>query len=318
MGNENILVKAENITKVFKLSRRASLKAVDHVNLSIHVGETFGLVGESGCGKSTLGRCILRLIEPTEGIVEYDGVKLQDLRGKQLRQMRQKMQIVFQNPYSSLNPRMTILDTVRAPLDVFHMGTEEERMERVLEIMSVVGLDEKYLYRYPHEFSGGQRQRIGIARAMVLNPGFIVCDEPVSALDVSVRSQILNLMNDLQEERGVAYLFISHDLSVVKHVSNRIGVMYLGRIVEIADVDQLYEDPLHPYTQALISAIPIPDVGDKKERILLTGDIPSPINPPPGCNFHTRCPHATERCKTECPSLEKKTDGHYVACHLYD
>lgn len=318
MGNENILVKAENITKVFKLSRRASLKAVDHVNLSIHVGETFGLVGESGCGKSTLGRCILRLIEPTEGIVEYDGVKLQDLRGKQLRQMRQKMQIVFQNPYSSLNPRMTILDTVRAPLDVFHMGTEEERMERVLEIMSVVGLDEKYLYRYPHEFSGGQRQRIGIARAMVLNPGFIVCDEPVSALDVSVRSQILNLMNDLQEERGVAYLFISHDLSVVKHVSNRIGVMYLGRIVEIADVDQLYEDPLHPYTQALISAIPIPDVGDKKERILLTGDIPSPINPPPGCNFHTRCPHATERCKAECPSLEKKTDGHYVACHLYD
>lgn len=318
MGNENILVKAENITKIFKLSRKASLKAVDHVNLSIHKGETFGLVGESGCGKSTLGRCILRLIEPTEGSVEYDGVKLQDLRGKQLRQMRQKMQMVFQNPYSSLNPRMTILDTVKAPLDVFHMGTEEERIERVLEIMSVVGLDEKYLYRYPHEFSGGQRQRIGIARAMVLNPGFIVCDEPVSALDVSVRSQILNLMNDLQEERGVAYLFISHDLSVVKHISNRIGVMYLGKVVEIADVDQLYEDPLHPYTQALISAIPIPDVGDKKERILLTGDIPSPINPPPGCNFHTRCPHATERCKAECPSLKKKADGHYVACHLYN
>ncbi len=318
METNNTLIKVENLTKVYRISRKASLKAVDNVNFTIRKGETFGLVGESGCGKSTLGRCILRLIEPTMGTVEYDGTKLQDLKGNELRQMRQKMQMVFQNPYSSLNPRMTIMAIVKAPLDVFRIGTEDERLRRVLEIMSIVGLDEKYLYRYPHEFSGGQRQRIGIARALVLNPGFIVCDEPVSALDVSVRSQILNLMNDIQDEMGVAYLFISHDLSVVKHVSDRIGVMYLGKIVEVSEVDQLFEAPLHPYTQALISAIPIPDVGDKRKRILLKGDIPSPIHPPSGCAFHTRCPRATKRCSTEYPALKEYLPGHHVACHLYD
>ena len=243
---------------------------------------------------------------------------MQALKGEELRQMRKKMQMVFQNPYSSLNPRMTIMDSVKAPLDVFNTGSKEEREQRVKEIMSVVGLDSKYLYRYPHEFSGGQRQRIVIARALISNPGFIVCDEPVSALDVSIRSQILNLMRDIQNEFGVAYLFISHDLSVVKHISNRIAVMYLGQIVEISDVDRLYEEPLHPYTQALISAIPIPDVGSKRERIILTGDIPSPIFPPTGCRFHNRCRYATERCRKECPTLKDCGIGHQAACHLYD
>ena len=316
MSQDKTLV--QNLTKVFKISRNISLTAVDHVSLTIKQGETFGLVGESGCGKSTFGRCILRLIEPTEGNVLYEDTDIQRLKGKQLRQIRQKMQIVFQNPYSSLNPRMTILDTVKAPLDAFGIGTKEERIRKAEEIMSVVGLDKKYLYRYPHEFSGGQRQRIGIARALVLNPGFVVCDEPVSALDVSVRSQVLNLMNELQKQMGVAYLFISHDLSVVKHISDRIGVMYLGKLVEVADVDRLYINPLHPYTKALISAIPIPDVGEKRERMVLGGDIPSPIDPPSGCRFHTRCKYATEKCRTQCPELKEYETNHFVACHLYE
>ncbi len=318
MNNDKVLVRVEHLTKVFQINRTLRLKAVDDVSLEIRPGETLGLVGESGCGKSTLGRSILRLIEPTSGSVEYDGTDLQSLRGEELRRMRQKMQMVFQNPYSSLNPRMTILDSVKAPLDVFHIGTAQERLDRVRQMMSVVGLDEKYLYRYPHEFSGGQRQRIVIARALVLGPGFIVCDEPVSALDVSIRSQVLNLMSDIQKQMNGAYLFISHDLSVVKHISDRIAVMYLGRIVEISDVNDLYERPLHPYTQALISAIPIPDVGQKRERIILTGDIPSPISPPPGCRFHTRCRFASDRCKAECPALHDCGGGHHVACHLYD
>ncbi|EGN32366.1 ABC transporter ATP-binding protein [Eisenbergiella tayi] len=318
MGNDNTLVKVENLTKTFRIKRNVFLKAVDNTSFEIKSGETLGLVGESGCGKSTLGRCILRLIEPTGGTVEYNGTSMQALKGEELRQMRKKMQMVFQNPYSSLNPRMTIMDSVKAPLDVFNTGSKEEREQRVKEIMSVVGLDSKYLYRYPHEFSGGQRQRIVIARALISNPGFIVCDEPVSALDVSIRSQILNLMRDIQNEFGVAYLFISHDLSVVKHISNRIAVMYLGQIVEISDVDRLYEEPLHPYTQALISAIPIPDVGSKRERIILTGDIPSPIFPPTGCRFHNRCRYATERCRKECPTLKDCGIGHQAACHLYD
>lgn len=318
MGNDNTLVKVENLTKTFRIKRNVFLKAVDNTSFEIKSGETLGLVGESGCGKSTLGRCILRLIEPTDGTVEYNGISMQALKGEELRRMRKKMQMVFQNPYSSLNPRMTIMDSVKAPLDVFNTGSKEEREQRVKEIMSVVGLDSKYLYRYPHEFSGGQRQRIVIARALISNPGFIVCDEPVSALDVSIRSQILNLMRDIQNEFGVAYLFISHDLSVVKHISNRIAVMYLGQIVEISDVDRLYEEPLHPYTQALISAIPIPDVGSKRERIILTGDIPSPISPPTGCRFHNRCRYATERCRKECPTLKDCGMGHQAACHLYD
>lgn len=317
MTKEKVLLNVEKLTKVFRISRGVHLKAVDGVNLYVKEGETLGLVGESGCGKSTLGRCILRLIEPTEGIVEYDGQAITSMRHKQLRQMRREMQMVFQNPYSSLNPRMTIMDSVKAPLDVFQVGTPKERIEQVVEMMKIVGLDESYLYRYPHEFSGGQRQRIVIARALMPRPKFLVCDEPVSALDVSVRSQVLNLMNEIQKEMGVAYLFISHDLSVVKHVSDRIAVMYLGQIVEISDVDELYDNPLHPYTQALISAIPIPDVGDKRERIILTGDIPSPISPPAGCRFHPRCKFATQRCKTECPSLKALAAGHAVACHLY-
>ena len=284
--------------------------------MTIHKGETLGLVGESGCGKSTLGRTILNLIPKTSGQILYEGQDIGDYSKKQMWEMRRKMQIIFQDPYSSLNPRMTVYDLVSAPLEVYGIGSHEERREMVISILQDVGLDKQYLNRFPHEFSGGQRQRIGIARALILNPEFVVCDEAVSALDVSVRAQVLNLMKKMQAKRNLTYLFISHDLSVVRHVSDRVAVMYLGSVVEVAEKKELYGHPIHPYTKALLSAIPIPDANRKRHRIILEGDVPSAYNPPSGCKFHTRCPYATERCSQEIPKLRDVGSGHLVACHL--
>lgn len=292
------------------------VKAVDDINLTIRKGETLGLVGESGCGKSTLGRTILKLIPMTSGQVLYEGQDIAAYDKKQMWEMRKKMQIIFQDPYSSLNPRMTVFDLVSAPLQVYGIGTREEQKEMVISMLNDVGLDKQYLNRFPHEFSGGQRQRIGIARALILNPEFVVCDEAVSALDVSVRAQVLNLMKKMQKKRNLTYLFISHDLSVVRHVSDRVAVMYLGSVVEVAGKKELYCSPKHPYTQALLSAIPIPDANRKRNRIILEGDVPSAYNPPSGCKFHTRCPYAEERCRTEVPVLRLVgEEGHLAACH---
>ncbi len=314
------LLETKDLKKYFFTSgglfsgRKKAVKAVDGIDLTIYSGETFGLVGESGCGKSTLGRTILRLIEPTSGSVLYHGQPIEGRSKEEMRLLKRKMQIVFQDPYACLNPRMTVLDLVKAPLDVFKIGTEQERMDKVVSTLEYVGLGSQHLNRYPHEFSGGQRQRIGIARALILEPEFIMCDEPVSALDVSVRSQVLNLMRSIQREKGLTYLFISHDLSVVRHISDRIGVMYLGRLVEVADKDALYKEPLHPYTRALLSAIPIPDPDVKRERILLKGDVTSAFDPPAGCRFAGRCPYATEQCRREAPALRELRPGHQVAC----
>jgi peptide/nickel transport system ATP-binding protein/oligopeptide transport system ATP-binding protein len=317
VSNTVPLLEVQKLKKYFPThSHQIVCKAVDDVSFTLKNGETLGLVGESGCGKSTLGRCILRLLEPTDGKVFFEGIDLSTLKNSEMRRMRKKMQIVFQNPYSSLNPRMTILDTIKDALDNNNIGNQKERIDRTREIMKFVGMDDRYLYRYPHEFSGGQRQRIVIARALVLSPSFIICDEPVSALDVSVRAQVLNLMKDIQDELGVAYLFVSHDLSVVRYISHRIAVMYLGKIVEIADKAGLYENPLHPYAKALISAIPIPDRSVKHNRSILRGDLPSPLNPPSGCRFHTRCPQAFDCCKIEEPVLKIISETHSVACHL--
>lgn len=292
------------------------VKAVDDINLTIRKGETLGLVGESGCGKSTLGRTILKLIPMTSGQVLYEGQDIAAYDKKQMWEMRKKMQIIFQDPYSSLNPRMTVFDLVSAPLQVYGIGSREEQKEMVVSMLSDVGLDKQYLNRFPHEFSGGQRQRIGIARALILNPEFVVCDEAVSALDVSVRAQVLNLMKKMQKKRNLTYLFISHDLSVVRHVSDRVAVMYLGSVVEVAPKQELYSAPHHPYTQALLSAIPIPDANRKRNRIILEGDVPSAYNPPSGCKFHTRCPYAQEKCRTEVPVLRPVgEEGHLAACH---
>ena len=320
--DKKVLLEVQKVKKEFVTSKSLTGKplkivhAVDSVDLTIYEGETIGVVGESGCGKSTLGRCILQLIRPTAGNVLYRGEDITKLNKEQMRQMRRKMQLIFQDPYASLNPRMTVLELIMAPLEVFGIGTMEERVQRVKEIMELVGMPENMMNRYPHEFSGGQRQRIVIARALVLNPEFVVCDEPVSALDVSVRAQVLNLIQELKKKKHLTYMFISHDLSVVKYISDRIAVMYLGRIVEIAEKNELYNNPQHPYTKALLSAIPIPDVDNKMKREILTGDVPSPLNPPSGCYFHTRCKYATERCKTECPALHDVGNGHMVACHL--
>lgn len=324
MGQNNVLIDIQELKKDFVTAKTFTGKtlktvhAVDNINLQIYQGETLGIVGESGCGKSTFGRSILRLIQPTDGRIIYQGEDITAYNKEQMRQMRQKMQLIFQDPYASLNPRMTVFELIKAPLDAFNIGTSQEKLERVKEIMALVGMPEKMMNRYPHEFSGGQRQRIVIARALVLGPEFVVCDEPVSALDVSIRAQILNLLQELKKERKLTYLFISHDLSVVKYISDRIAVMYLGRIVEIADNNELYNHPAHPYTKALLSAIPIPDVDNVIKRVVLSGDVPSPINPPSGCYFHTRCQYATDKCRTECPKLKTINGSHQVACHLFE
>jgi oligopeptide transport system ATP-binding protein len=296
---------------------KSFVRAVDGVSFEVQSGETVGLVGESGCGKTTLGRAIIRLIEPTAGQVLFDGQDLTQLRGEPLRQKRRHIQMIFQDPYGSLNPRMTVGEIVGEALDVHRLTkSASERRLRIEELLQQVGLDRAHVTRYPHEFSGGQRQRIGIARALAVEPRLIVCDEPVSALDVSVQAQVINLLQDLQRQLGVAYLFVAHDLAVVEHISQRILVMYLGRVVESAPSRRLISTPLHPYTQALISAVPEVNPSNKQQRIILTGDVPSPINPPPGCPFHPRCPVAEARCRTEVPALRELSPGHWAACHL--
>ncbi len=296
----------------------ANVKAVDGVSFTIREGETFGLVGESGCGKTTVGRTILRLQPATAGTVFFDGEDVFAKRGGDLKALRRNMQIVFQDPYSSLDPRVPVGETIAEGLEIHGVKSRRERQDIVLEMLDKVGLNPYHANRYPHEFSGGQRQRIGIARALALRPKFIICDEPVSALDVSIQSQILNLLRELSHEFGLTYLFIAHNLSVVEHISDRVGVMYLGTLVEVTDRRELYHNPLHPYTQALLSAIPIPKPGMKRQRIVLRGEIPSPINPPSGCRFHTRCPFAAEICTHEVPLLEEKAPGHWAACHFVE
>ena len=312
------LVEVKNLKQYFPIKvgffKTVPLKAVDDVSFSVNEGETLGLVGESGCGITTVGRSILRLYEPTDGQVIFDG---EEVTKKNITGMRRKMQMVFQDPYSSLDPRMTVEDIIGEPLDVHHLcSNRKERRERILELMNFVGLNAEHARRYAHEFSGGQRQRIGIARALAAEPKFIVCDEPVSALDVSIQAQVINMFEELQEKLGVAYLFIAHDLLVVHHISKRIAVMYLGKIVEIADSDELNEHPVHPYTESLLSAVPIPDpkITKARKRILLEGDVPSPLKMPTGCAFRTRCRFATEKCAEECPALTDRGDGHFVAC----
>src|SRR4051812_7161937 len=294
------------------------VSAVDDVSFHLKQGETLGLVGESGCGKSTVGRCLLRLIEPTSGEVLFEAQNIVGISNREMQKLRREMQIIFQDPYSSLNPRLSIRSIIAEPLKIHGIGGKHEQNERVADLLQKVGLDPKYASRYPHEFSGGQRQRIGIARALALNPKLIICDEPVSALDVSVQAQVVNLLQELQEESGLTYLFISHGLAVVEHISDRVAVMYLGKLVEICDASELYADPLHPYTNALLSAIPIPDPKKKRERIILKGDVPTPINPPSGCRFRTRCPIAIERCAEVVPELREITPGHFAACIRID
>ncbi|MGB9780233.1 ABC transporter ATP-binding protein [Caldanaerobacter sp.] len=316
------LIEVKNLKKYFPirggvLQRTIGyVKAVDGVSFTINKGETLSLVGESGCGKSTVGRTIIRLYDKTEGEVLFKGIPVHSLKKTELRKLRPKMQMVFQDPFSSLNPRLRIGDAVGEALLDHGLISKKELRDRVIETLEMCGLAPYHVDRYPHEFSGGQRQRIGIARALILDPEFIVLDEPVSSLDVSIQAQIINLLMDLQEKKGLTYLFISHDLSVVEHISTRVAVMYLGTIVEMASRDELFDHPLHPYTQALLSAVPIPDPDLKRERIILEGDIPSPANPPKGCKFHTRCPFAKEICKEQVPELRDVGGGHYVACHL--
>lgn len=315
------LVEVRNLKKYFPLKGRAfgkggSVKAVDGVSFEIREGETLGLVGESGCGKSTTGRLILRLLDPTAGEVFFAGKDVFKTGHRDLRALRKDMQIIFQDPYSSLNPRMTVGDIVAEPLKIYRLASGAELQKRMQNLLSCVGLASYHARRYPHEFSGGQRQRVGIARALALNPRLIICDEPVSALDVSIQSQVLNLLKDLQQEFRLTYLFIAHGLNVVQHVSSRVGVMYLGKLVELGDADEIYTNPLHPYTKALMSAVPVPDPKIKKKRIILAGDVPSPVNPPAGCRFHTRCYLCRDICRIEDPEFRDMGSGHFAACHL--
>ncbi|MBI3970143.1 MAG: dipeptide ABC transporter ATP-binding protein [Chloroflexi bacterium] len=321
----DVLVDVRNLVMHFPLTqgiifqrRVGAVHAVDDVSFTIRRGETLGLVGESGGGKSTLGRAVLQLYRPTSGEVYFEGQDLTRLKGEALRRMRRKIQMIFQDPYASLNPRMTVGSIIGEPLEIHGLAKGKKRQQRVEALLRVVGLNPYFANRYPHEFSGGQRQRIGIARALAVSPTFIVCDEPISALDVSIQAQIINLLEELQNEFGLTYLFIAHDLSVVRHISDRVAVMYLGKIVELADRRELYENPRHPYTKALLSAIPIPDpvVERRRERIILTGDIPSPVNPPPACRFHTRCPLADKICREVTPEWREVRPGHWAACHF--
>lgn len=318
--NQPDLLVVDNLVKYFPVRTgllqrvNAWVQAVDKVSFSVKKGETLGMVGESGCGKTTIGRTILRLVEPTSGSVSFEGQDILKMNSRQLKPLRRDMQIIFQDPYASLNPRMPIGESVMEGLHIHNIGNPKERWEVAINMLKKVGLEEYHARRYPHEFSGGQRQRIGIARALALNPKFIVCDEPVSALDVSIQSQVLNILKDLQSEFGLTYLFIAHNLSVVEHISDRVAVMYLGKMVELTDRDSLYREPMHPYTQALLSAIPTPHPNIKRERTLLKGDVPSPLNPPKGCRFHTRCPIAIEKCSQEEPQFKEVKPGHWVAC----
>lgn len=319
---EKTMVKVEHLKKYFPITGGifqrvvGHVKAVDDVSFEVKEGETLGLVGESGCGKSTTGRALLRLIEKTNGNVFFNDKDIYKLNKNEMRKLRTKMQIIFQDPYSSLNPRMTVGEIVGEALLDHELCSKADVKDKVLETLEICGLASYHMKRYPHEFSGGQRQRIGIARSLIFNPEFIVADEPVSALDVSIQAQIINLLTDLQQKRGFSYLFISHDLSVVQHISHRIGVMYLGSLVELAEKEELFKNPLHPYTKALLSAVPVPDPTLKRNRIILKGDIPSPAKPPAGCKFHTRCPYAKEQCKNEIPQYKDAGSGHFVACHL--
>lgn len=321
--SKKVLLKVENLQKYFPIKTgmfgRTSgyVKAVDNVSFEVYEGETLGIVGESGCGKSTTGRVLMRLDEPTGGTVTFDNQEITNLSLEELRKARRDIQMVFQDPYASLNPRHTIEKILEEPLIVHGIGTPAERKKKVIEFLKIVGLNEFHAKRYPHQFSGGQRQRIGIARALMTNPKLIIADEPVSALDVSIQAQVLNLMKQLQEDLKLTYVFIAHDLGVVRHISDRVGVMYLGRMAELADSESLYAEPLHPYTQALLSAVPVPDPDYVNEQIMLKGDIPSASNPPSGCTFHTRCPFATDFCKQKIPELQEVKRGHSVACHLY-
>jgi len=320
---EQPLLKVKNLKKHFPIKNKlfqkqnSSVKAVDGISFDVNRGETIGLVGESGCGKSTTGRMLMKLLEPTEGEIYYNGENVTNLEERDFRPYRKKIQMIFQDPYASLNPRMKVGDIISEPL-IIHNFDKSTREKKVKDLLEIVGLSGYHAKKYPHEFSGGQRQRIGVARALIMNPELIIADEPVSALDVSIQSQILNLLDDLQEEFKLTYVFIGHDLSVIEHISDRVGVMYLGKLVELAPKEKLYAEPLHPYTKALLSAVPIPDPTDKRERIILSGDIPSPANPPSGCTFHTRCPFAFDKCKQVVPKWREVKEGRFAACHLLD
>ncbi len=319
-----VLLKVDGLKKYFPIrkgvlnTQTGDVKAVDDVSFEVFEGETLGIVGESGCGKSTTGRLLMRLLEPTEGNIEFAGKMISELSNNEMRKARRDIQMIFQDPYASLNPRHNIGKILEEPLIVHGIGNAKERKQKVLDLLEIVGLNEYHIKRYPHQFSGGQRQRIGIARALMTNPRLLIADEPVSALDVSIQAQVLNLLQKLQKDLKLTYIFISHDLGVVRHISNRVGVMYLGKLVELTASEDLYAEPLHPYTQALLSSVPVPDPTFEREQMIITGDIPSASNPPSGCTFHTRCPFKMEQCSQVVPKMQEVKPGHYVACHLYE